>query len=48
MASRGGWQLPSGRARSGSAFAISAGGHLLTCSHVLDDAAIVTITLGGK
>ena len=48
VASRGGWQLPTGRARSGSGFVISADGHLLTCSHVLDDAAIVTITLGGK
>jgi len=48
VASRGGWHLPTSRGKSGSAFVISADGHLLTCSHVLDDAAIVTVTLGGK
>jgi S1-C subfamily serine protease len=48
VASRGGPQMPWGRAKTGSAFVISAEGHLLTCAHLVDDAAIITVTLGGK
>jgi len=47
-ASRGGRRLRASRGTSGSAFVIGADGHLLTCSHVLDDAAIITVWVGGK
>jgi WD40 repeat protein len=48
VVSRGGHQMPLSRPKNGSAFVISADGHLLTCSHVLDDAAIITVILSGK
>jgi S1-C subfamily serine protease/WD40 repeat protein len=40
--------LDAGEPVTGSGFVVSQDGYLLTCAHVLEDAAIVDVTLGGK